>query len=308
MPRTKALVLVALALTGSAAAQTTPAPTAAGATARPPASDTGKAILSLSAALGSDPQPLRTGISWRIFNESAEADGTHALVAESKEAMPVIALPEGQYIVHAAYGLAGAPRRVVMADKPVTERLSLNAGGLRLIGVIGETPLPTSRETLSIYVPERGNSEAKLVAANVKPGETIILPEGTYHVVSTYLDNGSVRSFAPAAPGSTTSSNSIVAADLRVQTGKLTETTLRHRAATQVLKLVNAPGGEAMANTSFTVLTPGGDVIRELIGAFPSLVLAEGEYVVIARHDAKTYQTTFKVESSLDRDVEIIAK
>ena len=43
------------------------------------------------------------------------------------------------------------------------------------------------------------------------------------------------------------------------------------------------------------MLTPGGDIIRELIGAFPSLVLAEGEYVVIARHDAKTYQSTFQV-------------
>ena len=44
------------------------------------------------------------------------------------------------------------------------------------------------------------------------------------------------------------------------------------------------------------MLTPGGDVIRELVGAFPSLVLAEGEYVVIARHDAKTYQSTFEVQ------------
>ena len=28
----------------------------------------------------------------------------------------------------------------------------------------------------------------------------------------------------------------------------------------------------------------------------------------IARHDAKTYQSTFKVQSGLDRDVEVIAK
>lgn len=52
----------------------------------------------------------------------------------------------------------------------------------------------------------------------------------------------------------------------------------------------------------------GGDVIRELIGAFPSLVLAEGEYVVIARHGGKTFQTVFKVQSMLDRDVEVIAE
>ena len=74
------------------------------------------------------------------------------------------------------------------------------------------------------------------------------------------------------------------------------------------LKLVKAPGGEALANTSFSVLTPGGDVIRELIGAFPSLVLAEGEYVAIARHEGKTYQNTFRVQSTKDTDVEIVLK
>ena len=56
------------------------------------------------------------------------------------------------------------------------------------------------------------------------------------------------------------------------------------------------------------MLTPGGDIIRELIGAFPSLVLAEGDYVVIARHDAKTYQSEFPVQSGMDRDIEVIAK
>ena len=48
--------------------------------------------------------------------------------------------------------------------------------------------------------------------------------------------------------------------------------------------------------------------MRELVGAFPSLVLAEGEYVVVARHDAKTYQSTFTVQSGMDRDVEVLAK
>jgi hypothetical protein len=57
-----------------------------------------------------------------------------------------------------------------------------------------------------------------------------------------------------------------------------------------------------------TVLTPGGDIIREMIGAFPAATLAEGEYVAIARHDNKTYQSTFKVESGVARDVEVPAK
>ena len=54
--------------------------------------------------------------------------------------------------------------------------------------------------------------------------------------------------------------------------------------------------------------TNGGDVIREMIGAFPSLVLAEGEYVAIARRDGRTHQGTFTVRSGRDQDVEILTR
>ena len=142
-------------------------------------------------------------------------------------------------------------------------------------------------------------AEAKLILPNLKANEAECVPEGAYHVVSKLMDG---------APGSSTQTNSTIYGDLRVQAGKLTSGVLRHRAATMTLKLVNAAGGEALANTSFSILTPGGDVIREMIGAFPSLVLAEGEYVVIARHDNKAYQTNFKVVSTLDRDVEVLTQ
>jgi hypothetical protein len=257
-------------------------------------------ILHLSAVLGaSDPQPLRGGLRWRVFDEKAELDGSHALVAESFDAAPALSLRDGSFIVHAAFGLAGATKRVTIDGKGASERLVLNAGALRIVGMLGDSPISPAKTRIAIYVPERNNSEAKLVA-NGKSGDTIGLPEGNYHIVSTLLD--------PQSNGSVNSTNSVVSADLRVQAGKLTDAALRHRAATMTLKLVSGPSGEALANTSFTILTPGGDVIREMIGAFPSLVLAEGEYVAIARHDSNVYQTNFKVESTLDRDVEVLAK
>jgi hypothetical protein len=45
------------------------------------------------------------------------------------------------------------------------------------------------------------------------------------------------------------------------------------------------------------VLTPGGDVIREAIGAFPQVILAEGDYVLIARQEGQVYSRDFKVET-----------
>jgi hypothetical protein len=288
----------------------TPAPPQQGRGMTPPVGEarpTGPVVLQLSAALSPEAPVLRAGVAWRIFDERAEADGTHALIAESADALPAFPLPDGAYIVHCAYGLAGATRRVVIAGRNITERVSLNAGALKIIGVIGETPIARAKTSISIFIPERGNSEAKLVLSKAHSGDIIRLPEGNYHIVSTYLEQPAPGT-QPAGAPATNPTNSIVTADLRVTPGKLTEATLKHRAATLTLKLVNAPGGEALANTTFNILTPGGDVIRELVGAFPSLVLAEGEYVAIARHDEKTFQTTFKVQSAQDRDVEVLAQ
>lgn len=269
-------------------------------------------MLHLTAALGSGP-PLVGGLRWRIFSARAEADGTHALVAESNLAQPTVALPPGDYVLHVAFGLASATRSVTLASDAHSEQLTLAAGALRIHGTIGDAQIDPSKLALAIYVPERNNSQAQLVYAKARAGDVIGVPEGTYHIASTYLDAvgvGSVGVGKPGggAPSAPTETNSIVSGDVRVAAGKIVDVTLRHRFATLTIKLVNTPGAEALANTNFTVLTPGGDIIRELIGAFPSLVLAEGEYVVIARHDSKTYQATFQVQSGLDRDVEVIAQ
>ncbi len=244
-------------------------------------------------------QPVKAGLVWRVFAEQADPDGSRRLVAESSDASPSFSLNDGSYIVHVACGLAGATKKLVIEGGSLSERVTLNAGGLKIVGVLGEQQTEPKNLQVAIFVPERGNPEGKLILPNLKTGEAICLPEGSYHIVSKLLD---------ISGSSYTETNSVIYADLRVQAGKLTEGDLRHRAATMTLKLVNAPGGEALANTSFSVLTPGGDVIRELIGAFPSLVLAEGEYVAIARHDGKTYQNTFKVQSTVDRDIEVVAQ
>ena len=198
-------------------------------------------------------------------------------------------------------------KRVVVNGQPLSERLPITAGALSVTSVLGDTKLLPSRVQIAVYVPDRNGQEARLVVPDAKPGDVLRLPEGNYRVVSTFLEKETAGS-TPAPGAQANATNSVVNAELRVQSGRITEATLRHRAAVMTLKLVNNLGGEALANTSFSVLTPGGDVIRELIGAFPSLVLAEGEYVVIARRDGKTYQTTFTVQSTLDRDVEVVAK
>jgi hypothetical protein len=280
--------------------------------------DGGLGTLRLSASLAGATTPLTGGLHWRLFSARAEPDGSRPLIVESNDAQPTLTAPAGEYVVHVSLGLASAAKRLTLGAEVRSERLSLNAGALRISGTLsgpgpsGGSPIDASKLSIAIYVPERNNPEAKLVYSKARAGDVIGLPEGAYHIVSTFLDTVGIGSVGvgKAAGGASapTPTNSIVAADIKVVAGKLIDVTLRHRCATVTIKLVNAPGGEALANSNFTVLTPGGDLIRDLIGAFPSLVLGEGEYVVIARHESKTYQATFEVQSGMDRDVEVVAQ
>ena len=286
--------------------------------AQTPTSEPAQATLSLSAVLSGGGASLMGGLRWRVFGAQADPDGSHPLIVESGLAQPTLTIPPGDYVVHVAFGLASAAKRVTLGAEVRSERLTLSAGALRIEGTLADAPIDPSKLSLAIYVPQNRNPLGKLVYAQGKAGDIIGLPEGSYHIVSTYLDTvgahsgvsaaGNSSKSAVLAPPAATPSNSMVNADIKVVSGKRIDVTIRHRCATLTLKLVNKTGAEALANTTFTVLTPGGDVIRELVGAFPSLVLAEGEYVVIARHESKVFQSTFQVQTGMDRDIEVVAE
>jgi len=246
--------------------------------------------LRLSATLEGDAAVLTNGVVWRVYSDPS--DGTPArLVAMSDLAQPNFVLEPGAYVVHVAYGLAGVTRRVVLAQQTLNERVGIPAGGLVLQARIGENPIPPDRVRFTVYVPVGNDPEGRAVAADVRSGTLLRLPEGQYRVVSTY--------------GNT---NAIASADLRIEPGKVLDATIRHRAATVTLKLVLRAGGEALGGTTFSVLTPGGDTVREAAGAFPTMTLAEGEYVVVARNGGKVYTSEVRVRSGFDGDVEVIAR
>ena len=215
------------------------------------------------------------------------------LVKEDKGAAPTIPLPPGNYVISVAFGLANATKAVQLRGEPVREVFEIPAGGLRIEGSVGDVKIPPGQISFELY---RGSQfepgDKRPIAHAVMTGDVVLMPEGTYHIVSNYGD-----------------ANSVVRSDIRVQVGKLTDATVNHRAAIITLKLVTERGGEARANTQWSVLTPGGDVIKEsVVGAFPRVILAEGEYRTIARNEGKTYQGDFRVVNGVDREVEVIAR
>jgi hypothetical protein len=256
-----------------------------------PPSATTRTQLSLSARYGASLPAIQNGLQWRIYSDRTDSAGTMPLVAESSDPAPVFSLPPGGYVIHAAYGLAGLTRKVTIGLAGARETLTIPAGGVRMRGVVGETPITNGHVTFEIYRGSQFDSDDKrLVADNIAQGDVVLLPEGTYHIVSNYGDT-----------------NATIRSDIRVQAGKLSDATVFHRAAQVTLKLVSVAGREALANTAWTVLTPGGDTIKESMGALPVVVLAEGEYIALARNEGRTYQREFKVEPGVDREIEVVA-
>jgi hypothetical protein len=189
-------------------------------------------------------------------------------------------------------GLASAAKPVVLRSETVHEVFDIPAGGVRLEGRVGDVRIPAGQILFDIYTGSQFEAtERRPIAQNVLTGDVVLLPEGTYNIVSNYGDG-----------------NSVVRSDVQIQAAKLTDIVVTHRAAVITLKLVNNSGGEALANTQWTVLTPGGDVIKESIGAFPRIVLAEGDYHVIARNEGRTFQRDFKVITGVDGEVEVLAR
>ncbi|PLX37325.1 MAG: hypothetical protein C0606_11430 [Hyphomicrobiales bacterium] len=248
--------------------------------------------LYLVAKLETDGEPINQGMVWRVYSEPEPQAEKLELVATATGGDAEFRLKPGSYLVHAGYGLAGSTSRISIGPGRVrSETVVLNAGGMMLHAVIDENvPLPLEQVNFDLFVYDDDTLQnRKLVKKDIKAETILRLNAGTYHVVSTYGDlNAEVR------------------ADIRVKAGKLTEATVYHKAAGVTLKLVNEPGGEALANTSWSVLTPGGDVVASSIGAFPSFILAEGDYTVVAKHNEQLYNREFSVEAGLDREVEVV--
>jgi hypothetical protein len=257
-----------------------------------PAIPSGQAALVLGARFGRDLPVITGGLHWRVYPAKVEP-GALRPIKEDKGSAPTFTLPPGTYVVHVGFGLASATRTVQLrAGEPQREVFDIPAGGLRLEGKVGDARIPPGQISFGLYKGSQFEpGDKRPIVQAVQTGDVVLVPEGTYHIVSNYGDV-----------------NAMVRSDIRVQAGKLTDATVTHRAAVITLKLVNEWGGEARVDTQWEVLTPGGDVIKESIGAFPRVILAEGEYRVIARNENQTYERAFKVVTGVDGEIEVLAR
>lgn len=248
--------------------------------------------IAVSARFGREAPPIEGLLHWRVFADQPDAHGQFRLIKEERGANPTFVLPQGNYIVHVSFGLANAARRVQVRTETVREVFDLPVGGVRFAAHVGNSRIPKGQVSFEIFGGSQFDpGDKRAVTSDIAPDQLVLLPEGAYHVVSNYGDGNAVMRY-----------------DLRVRAGKLTDARISHRAAVITLKLVSEQGGEAIANTAWSVLTPGGDVVKESIGAFPTVILAEGDYIALARNEGRVFHREFKVETGVDRELEVLAR
>ena len=147
------------------------------------------------------------------------------MLREERAAAPIFVLPPGGYVVHVAFGLATAAKKVQLRSETVRETFEITAGGARFEGRVGDSRIPPGQVTFDVFRGsqfESGAIDRRAYASNVAASDVVLLPEGSYHVVSNYGN-----------------SNATVRSDIRVQAGKLTDVVVNHRAAVITLKLVS---------------------------------------------------------------------
>lgn len=244
------------------------------------------------ATLTEEGEPLEAGLIWRVFGTVPGPDGKLPLIVTAQGGSAQVQLQPGSYYLHTTFGRASASRRLDVGTEPVTQTVVLNAGGLRLDAMLPDgTRMRSQALRFDIYdgLVDESTGERGLILPDVPPGRIVRLPEGTYHVVSRY---GSI--------------NAQIRADLRVQAGKTVDASIEHRAAQVTLNLIRDDAGFPLPDTAWSVVDSlTGDIINENVGAFPSMVLAAGEYTAIAKHRERIFRRDFTIAPGRDVTVRV---
>ena len=252
----------------------------------------GQVALMVSARFGRDPPNITGGLHWRIYPDKPDARRRlPRCCKEERAAAPIFVLPPGGYVVHVEFRARDRGQEACScAPKPCARRSRSRpaARASRAASATAGSRRARSRSTSSAAASSKAASK-RPIASNVAASDVVLLPEGTYHVVSNYGD-----------------SNATVRSDIRVQAGKLTDVVVNHRAAVITLKLVERERRRGARQ-------------YPVVGADPRRRRREGGDRRISQGDTggrrifgrrpnegKIFNGKFKVEPGVDREIEVI--
>ncbi len=235
---------------------------------------------------------IESGLFWRIYKSRKDNEGRYKLVKSIEAPRFDDKLPLGVYLVNLSWGRSHLTEKLdILSSKPFVHNFILNAGGLRLgARHLDGSVLPASKVIYRIYSDERDQfGKRRLILDNAKPARTIRLNAGIYHIASLYG-----------------TANALIETDITIEAGKLTDAVINHSASKVTFKLVNKPGGEALAGAIWRISSPDGKLIKNAGGALPSLILAAGDYQINAKYSGRTFSRKVTIESGDPAYVELV--
>lgn len=250
--------------------------------------------IKLTAYLSGNEERITRGVIWRVFTGRAGDDGRYKLLHEMRKPQPTLNLKPGDYFVNLSWGLAHTTKRVEVAPgRPAHEQLILNAGAIRLNArQASGAPIDLDDARFDVYsdkTDQFGNRER--IIADADPGQAIRLNTGTYFVISQYGDT-----------------NAVVESRIEVKPGKLSEVILIHDASKVTFRLTERPGGEAIADTLWTIKKADGAVVERSAGAFPTHILTAGQYKVEAEHNGRLFTREFELAGGGAQQIEVLMR
>jgi predicted small integral membrane protein len=246
----------------------------------------------MSAKIHDEGKVITSGMVWRIFKTSSQNSAGYELLKTVRSARLFTSLPPGGYMLNAAYGLASITTPLnVLPGQALEQTLVLNAGGMKIITASAAgKPLIHQHVRNLLYSSEVNRfGERALLADNIKPGAITRLNAGIYYIVSKY---GNV--------------NDVIRTDITVEAGKLSELTITHSGVWTTFRLVVHSGSEALAGTTWDILSPKGELIKQSTGALISHILMPGKYTVLARREGKNYTRNFEVKAGRPQEIEVV--
>ncbi|MEG8099170.1 hypothetical protein [Candidatus Liberibacter brunswickensis] len=248
--------------------------------------------ITCEAQLTSNSPPINSGISWYIFDAVPNKKNNLTVIKKATGGKVSFDLFPGDYFISTSFGHVGLIKRITVNPKEKQQKqvFILNAGGIRLYSVYKPgSPIIDDELTFSIY--SNSNNKLLMITDKVRSGTLVRLGTNNYQITSHYGKY-----------------NAIVSTIVRVEAGQIIDVTIQNRAAKITFKLVSEIGGEAIADTAWSILTASGDTVGESVNASPSMVLSEGDYVVIARNKERIYSREFSVTSGNNMTIDVLMR
>ncbi|KJZ80669.1 hypothetical protein AP064_05335 [Candidatus Liberibacter solanacearum] len=236
---------------------------------------------------------INSGVSWHVFDTTLNKKDTLSTIKKIIGGIVYLELFPGDYLVSASFGHVGVVKRITVTPTKQIEKHTFvfNAGGIRLYSIYKpDSPIVDDELTFSIY--SNPNQKPLMIADKVSSGTLIRLLGSTNYQITSHYGKY----------------NAVVSTIVKVESGKVIDVTIQNRASKTTFKLVSEAGGEAIADTAWSILTAGGDTVGESVHAFPSMILSEGDYVVIARNKERIYSREFSVTTGKNKVIEVIMK